>query len=107
MIKEIFIFFIGCIAAVDACSQFRLSPADSIRRDSINKVTQQDYKNMLAILGITSTRPGPSGNPQASNAANTDESKASPYSMLPDPLLLNNGRKVTDANTWWDKRRPE
>ena len=102
------LLFAISILTLHGYGQFgRLSPADSIRRDSINKVTQQDYKNMLAILGITSTRPGPSGNPQASNAANTDESKASPYSTLPDPLLLNNGRKVTDANTWWDKRRPE
>ena len=88
-------------------SQFKLSPADSIRRDSINRVTQQDYKNMLAQLNITSTRPGPSGNPSAPNAANTDESKASPYTTLPDPLILNNGKKVTDAKTWWSKRRPE
>src|ERR1051326_7672824 len=89
-------------------SQFgRLSPADSIRRDSINKVTQQDYKNMLAVLRITSTRPGPSGNPQAPNAANTDESKACPYTSLPDPLLLKNGKKVAVAKTWWEKRRPE
>jgi hypothetical protein len=62
---------------------------------------------MLQQLNITSTRPGPSGNPQAPNAANSDESKATPYTTLPDPLLLNNGQKVTDAKTWWNKRRPE
>ncbi|TMI85735.1 MAG: acetylxylan esterase [Bacteroidetes bacterium] len=56
---------------------------------------------------MTSTRPGPSGNPQAPNAANIDESKASPYTTLPDPLTLKNGKKVTDAKTWWNKRRPE
>jgi hypothetical protein len=26
---------------------------------------------------------------------------------LPDPLVLLNGQKVTDAKTWYDKRRPE
>jgi len=62
---------------------------------------------MLSQLHITSTRPGPSGNPSAPNAANTDESKASPYITLPDPLTLENGKKVTDAKTWWEKRRPE
>ena len=62
---------------------------------------------MLAVLSITSTRPGPSGNPSAPNAANIDESKASPYTTLPDPLVLKNGKKVTDAKTWWNKRRPE
>src|ERR1043166_8264091 len=85
----------------------RLSRADSLRIDSINKLTQQDYKQMLQQLNITSTRPGPSGNPQAPNAANSDESKASPYTTLPDPLVLQNGQKVTDAKTWWNKRRPE
>ncbi len=69
--------------------------------------TQDDYKNMLAQLKISSTRSGPSGNPSAPNAANTDESKATPYTSLPDPLLLKNGKKVNDAKTWWNKRRPE
>jgi hypothetical protein len=102
-------FFLLCLLiTTQSYSQFgRLSPADSIRRDSINTVTQKDYKNMLSSLGITSTRPGPSGNPQSSNAANTDESKASPYTTLPDPLVLKNGTRVTDAKTWWQKRRPE
>lgn len=95
------------LAALQSQAQFRFTRADSLRMDSINKRTQQDYKNMLQQLGITATRPGPSGNPQAPNAANTDESKASPYTSLPDPLTLKNGRKVTDAKTWWAKRRPE
>ena len=81
------------IINVTGNAQFRLSPADSIRRDSINRATQQDYKNMLGQLGITATRPGPSGNPSAPNAANTDESKSSPYTSLPDPLTLKNGKK--------------
>ena len=104
--KRLF-FLVGCTATLHVYSQFRLSPADSIRRDSINKVTQLDYRNMLALLHITSTRPGPSGNPQAPNAANIDESNASPYTTLPDPLTLKNGKKVTDAQMWWNKRRPE
>ena len=62
---------------------------------------------MLMQLKIDSLRPGPSGNPKAPNAANTDESKASRYKSLPDPLILNNGEKVSDAETWWKKRRPE
>lgn len=62
---------------------------------------------MLDQLHITSTRPGPSGNPQAPNAANNDEAKATPYTTLPDPLILKNGKKVTDAKMWWSQRRPE
>src|SRR5690606_2864531 len=71
------------------------------------RLTQQDYQNMLGQLGITSVRPGPSGNPNDANAANSDESKANPYSSLPNPLLLNNGKKVSSPNMWWKQRRPE
>ena len=71
------------------------------------QATQADYENMLVQLNITSTRPGPSGNPSAPNAANSDEAKATQYTSLPDPLVLKNGKKVTDAKTWWNKRRPE
>jgi hypothetical protein len=101
------VLFIITVFAVACYSQFKLSPADSIRRDSINRITQQDYNDMLHQLNITSTRPGPSGNPSAPNAANTDESRASSYTSLPDPLVLRNGKKVTDAKTWREKRRPE
>src|SRR5438270_14032273 len=95
----IFIFF-TCNALH---AQFRMTPADSLRMDSINKATQQDYNNMLGQLNIKSTRPGPSGNPQAPNAANIDEAKASPYTALPNALTLKNGQKLTDAKTWWTK----
>lgn len=80
-------------------------------RDSVNAATQRstgiDYRKMLARLHIDSTRRGPSGNPLAPDAANNDESKASPYTSLPDPLTLKDGNKVRDAKTWWSKRRPE
>lgn len=105
MKKIIFSFFIS-ITAIAAHAQFRFTKADSLRIDSINKLTQVDYKNILSQLNITSTRPGPSGNPQAADAANSDESKVPPYT-LPDPLTLKNGKKLTDAKTWWTKRRPE
>lgn len=37
---------------------------------------------------------------------NYDESKVGTYT-LPDPLVLNNGKRVKNAKTWFDKRRPE
>lgn len=37
---------------------------------------------------------------------NYDESKVPQYT-LPDPLVLANGQRVTDAQTWREKRRPE
>ena len=63
---------------------------------------------MMDLLHITSLRQGANGsNPQAPNYANYDESKANPYPDLPDPLVLNNGKKVTSAKMWWNQRRPE
>lgn len=37
---------------------------------------------------------------------NYDEDKANDYT-LPDPLLLKNGKPVTNAKIWWQQRRPE
>jgi len=62
---------------------------------------------MMHQLGITALLPGPSGDESAPNHANIDEAKANPYPVLPDPLTLKNGRKVTDAKTWFAQRRPE
>jgi hypothetical protein len=75
-------------------------------RDSLSKLSAQDHQLMMNMLGISGLRPGPSGNPQAPNAANTDESKASPYTSLPDPLVFRNGTKVSTARQW-EKRRLE
>jgi len=62
----------------------------------------------MDLLHITSLRPGADQrNPQAPNGVNFDESKANPYPNLPDPLTLNNGKKVKTANVWWRERRPE
>jgi hypothetical protein len=98
----------GLFLVFNGRSQFgKLSPADSLYWANIKKGTQLDYQNMLDQLHIDSTRPGPSGNPQAPNAANTDESRATAYTKLPDPLILNNGGRVTSANMWWEQRRPE
>lgn len=75
-------------------------------RDSIAKLSQADHRLMMEKLGLESLRPGPSGNPAAPNAANSDESKATPYTNLPDPLVFDNGSIVKTA-TDWEKRREE
>jgi hypothetical protein len=61
----------------------------------VELTAKEDHQRLLDLLKIPSLRPGPSGNPQAPNAANVDESKANPYPTLPDPLVLKNKRKVT------------
>jgi hypothetical protein len=68
----------------------------------------QDHQRLMNLLHISALRQGADGNhPTAPNAANYDEAKANPYPTLPDPLLLNNGKRVTSAKVWWKKRRPE
>jgi hypothetical protein len=68
---------------------------------------QQDQENMMKQLGIKKLRPGPSGNENAPNHANYDESKANPCPQLPDALASKSGQKITTADQWWKLRRPE
>jgi hypothetical protein len=85
------------------------SSADTNKLTALpNLTTQQDHKLMMELLGIRSLRPGANpNNPNAINAVNYDETKANPYPKLPDPLVLKNGERVTNAGMWWKKRRPE
>jgi hypothetical protein len=68
---------------------------------------EQDHQRTLNLLHITSLRRGPDGDPKSSRAANLDESKATSYTNLPDPLLLKRGKKVRSEKIWWKLRRPE
>lgn len=68
---------------------------------------QDDHKKMMEALGIKELRRGADGNnPNAPNAANKDESKATVYTSLPDPLVFANGQPVKSAEDW-KKRRAE
>jgi hypothetical protein len=69
--------------------------------------TQEDHANMMKQLGINAVRPGPSGDENAPNHANYDESVANPCPVLPDILTTRDGRKVTTPEMWWQVRRPE
>ena len=92
---------LACVAAGYGAAQ--TAPA----APSVTLTADQGHQNMMDQLGIKTLRPGPSGNEKAPNAANYDESKANPFPDLSDPLTLNDGQKVTTAETWWEKRRPE
>jgi hypothetical protein len=93
------------IFAASAAAQ-ETKPADPAALPQLT--AQQDHGLMMKALKITSLRPGADGrNRTAPNAANYDESKANPYPNLPDALILKNGERVTTAEAWWTKRRPE
>ena len=62
---------------------------------------------MMQLLHITSLRRGADGDRKSPNAANMDESKASIFGPPPDPLILKDGKKVTNAEAWWKQRRRE
>ncbi len=68
---------------------------------------QEDQQLMMDKLGITTMRPGRSPNADSPNAANYDESLATPFSQLPDLLTLENGKKVDSPEKWWNLKRPE
>jgi hypothetical protein len=74
----------------------------------VELTAEQDHKRMMQLLNISSLRPGANPNaPNSPNAPNYDEAKANPYTVLPDPLLMKNGTRVTSAQGWWRLRRPE
>jgi hypothetical protein len=73
----------------------------------VHLTAEQDHQRIMDSLHITSLRRGADGDPKSPNAANYDEEKAKPDPKLPDPLTLNNGKKVATAKLWWDARRPE
>ncbi|MHA8068359.1 alpha/beta hydrolase family protein [Aquirufa ecclesiirivi] len=85
----------------------RTALQDSILAERNRKI-QVDYDQMLQQLQINNIRPGVNGNnPQAPNAANYDESKATIYPQLPAVLQLNNGKTVDSKRSWNYHRKPE
>ncbi|MBN1804129.1 MAG: hypothetical protein JW837_02650 [Sedimentisphaerales bacterium] len=82
--------------------------SERISWEQIRRLSAEDHRRMMKLLGIKSLRSGRDGmNPKAANYANYDETKANPYPDLPDLLVLKNGQKVTSARMWWNLRRPE
>jgi hypothetical protein len=65
---------------------------------------EDDHRAMLTRLGIAALRPGPSGDPAAPNAANTDEARANPHPDWPALLRTQDGRAVTSAAAWRRRR---
>src|SRR4030042_7218303 len=104
MNQRILFLLISFLPVIHAGAQFFSGPS----WDSINKLTWEDHQGMMRQLQIDSLRPGVSGmDPNAPDFANYDEAKANPYPVLPDPLALKNGEKVTSPDIWWEQRRQE
>ena len=99
----------GLFAAFSgALAQAQTAAAATDYPPVVHLTSEQDHQRTMDLLGMKTIRNGRNGtNPQDPNYANYDESKANPYPNLPDPLKLNNGKNVTTAKMWWDKRRPE
>ena len=64
--------------------------------------SQQDHDRQMRLLKISGFPPGP----DAYQAATYNEATATPYPTLPDPLVMNDGMKVTTP-AQWKKRRAE
>jgi len=73
----------------------------------VHLTAEQDRQRTMALLHIAALRSGPQSNPGLPNPANYDESKTDPNVNGPDPLVLNDGRKVTTAKMWWEQRHPQ
>ncbi len=73
----------------------------------VQLTAEEDHQRLLGLLNIPSLRPGVSPSANSPNPVNYDEAKANPYTSLPDPLVLNNGRRVVTKTTWFKQRRPE
>lgn len=104
--KNLIILLLACIGLQSAFSQ-QAKIDNSKYPQPVTFTTQQDHENMMKQLGIKALRPGPSGNENAPNHANYDESVANPCPTLPDVLTTKAGKKVTTAEMWWKQRRPE
>jgi hypothetical protein len=64
--------------------------------------SQQDHDRQMQLLKISGFPAGP----DAYQAATYNEATANPYPVLPDPLVMNGGTKVTTP-AQWTKRRAE
>lgn len=100
----VLLLFAGFGFADDPPKPADTKPADLPKPQELT--AQEDHKKMMELLKIKELRRGPSGNPNAPDAANKDESKATPYKTLPDALVFDDGKPVKTADDW-KKRRAE
>jgi len=93
LLLPMFLLFLPSMAEAQ-CSSIELNAA-------------QAHQQLMDTLHIRTIRPGYSGNANGPNPANYDDAKAGPFSKPPDPLVFNNGNRVTTAEMWWNQRRSQ
>jgi len=95
---------LGAVALTVAVWPLYPSAKDASDAPPVQLTNQQDRQRIMDLLGITSIPPGAQG---SNNPETYNEAVANPYPNLPDPLVLNNGKKVTSRDMWVKQRRPE
>jgi hypothetical protein len=104
MKKAAFILGLLMLLVSGLQAQFFLTPEE---RDSLNRLNRQVHAQMMQQLGIDELRPGANPNEGSEYYPNYDESLANPCPELPPLLTTADGQTVTDAEGWWQRRRPE
>jgi (4-O-methyl)-D-glucuronate---lignin esterase len=83
-----------------------LSRSPSTAAESTPATTNNPTAPAAAALPRTDANGNPIRRAPTGHISNYDESKVGAYT-LPDPLRLQNGQPVRDAETWFKQRRPE
>lgn len=121
------------LLGLDASGQVNTAQQAALERAKTDSLTKANYQQQLHSLGILlPALPDPANDPSRPQNAvprtngsgyvddqgrsvnrnqwggwvNYDENKANNY-VLPDPLVLKNGKPVSSAKIWWQQRRPE
>ncbi|HQU53485.1 MAG TPA: acetylxylan esterase, partial [Saprospiraceae bacterium] len=91
----------GLMVSYNVFSQF---PTQR-ERDSLNRLSAEDHREMMLLLHIDSLRQGANGNDMnAPNAVNYEEAKANPFPELPNPLVFKNGKTVSTPADWMKRK---
>ena len=108
-LKQLFGTMLVACLPFTANAQFMMfGGGNRVNQDSLRKIAEADYADMLAKVGVGQPREGRQPNSQdVSKHPNYDELTANPYPFYPNPLVTESGKPVTSAKMWNEVRRPE
>ena len=87
---------LSTIATGSTSTSGQQPPADG----PVQMTREEDHARTMRLLGLTAMPRGATG----ASVDTYDESKATPYPTLPDPLVMKSGKKVTSAAMWRARR---